>query len=386
MNAADNDFIPRGAFPIYDVQNNTIQDAGKTDRKTVTFKVDISEPLMLSPFLFANPSSNNQGFYGIQNLNFTMNMADAKRAFRSALNKIDGVSVGFENSRLAFTFISPHPSDLLPSRNVVPYYEVPRYISSNNTTITAGASATLFSQSLQLSTIPDKLIIVCRKRLQDQTYQDADSFLAIKKISINFNNASGLCSGFTQQDLFKCSARNDVNQSWLEWSGKANKAGGAGTGSTISTTGSVLCLAFGTDIELNADYYAQGSLGNFNLQFQLDVENTGDADVVPEIVVMTVNSGVLVCERGTCSTYLGLLTKQDVLDASRQQPYSRSDVKRLVGGGWFETLKSVAGKVLPIARQVMEKVDNPIAQVGAKALKAVGYGHKGQHSLEHRLM
>ena len=45
-------------------------------------------------------------------------------------------------------------------------------------------------------------------------------------------------------------------------------------------------------------------------------------------------------ERGTSSTYTGLLTKQDVLEASMQHPMSHSDVKRLVGGGFLDSLKS----------------------------------------------
>ena len=381
-NITDNDFIPRGAYPIYDVEGNTVQEAGKTDRKLVKFKVDLTEPIMLSPFLFGNPESNNQGLTGVQNLSFSMSMADAKRSLRTAKDFIDGVTVSFSNSRVILTYLSPHPSSLLPARSVVPYYEIPRYISNNYGEIAAGATSTLVSQSLQLSSIPDKLIVVVRKRLQDQTYQDTDSFFTIKGVSINFNNASGLCSGFTQQDLWKCSVRNDVGQSWLEFTGKASYADEK-NGKKVFTTGSVLCLAFGTDIELNSDFYAQGSLGNFNLQLQLQVENTSNDAITPEVVIMTMNSGILVTERGTCQTYLGLLTKQDVLEASRQQPYSRGDVKRMVGGGFFDTLKSVAGKllpkVLPIARQAMEASEVPLLQTAAKGLKAIGYGKQQQH-------
>ncbi|MFM7984114.1 MAG: hypothetical protein ACKPKO_32795, partial [Candidatus Fonsibacter sp.] len=50
-----------------------------------------------------------------------------------------------------------------------------------------------------------------------------------------------------------------------------------------------------------------------------------------EMVIMKLNAGVFVNERGTSSTFLSLLTKQDVLDALQQQPYSNFEVRRLVG-------------------------------------------------------
>ena len=106
-----------------------------------------------------------------------------------------------------------------------------------------------------------------------QSYNDTDSFMAIEGISINFNNSSGLGSSFTQQDLYKITAKNGINQSWLEFTGKANGAMTAGAITHVPTTGSVLCLGFGTDIQLNEDYLAQGSLGSYQLSIKVDVKN-----------------------------------------------------------------------------------------------------------------
>jgi hypothetical protein len=44
-----------------------------------------------------------------------------------------------------------------------------------------------------------------------------------------------------------------------------------------------------------------GSLGNFNLQFTLQVENNSDDAIVPEICLVTMQSGILVSERGQTS-------------------------------------------------------------------------------------
>ena len=52
---------------------------------TVHVKFDVCEPIMLSPFIFGS-GNGKQGFYGIQTMNFQMDMAStANRAWRSAI-------------------------------------------------------------------------------------------------------------------------------------------------------------------------------------------------------------------------------------------------------------------------------------------------------------
>ena len=71
------------------------------------------------------------------------------------------------------------------------------------------------------------------------------------------------------------------------------------------------------------------------------------------------NSG----ERGASSTFLSLLTKQDALDSLRQTPYSNFQIKRMVGGGCMDSMRSALGWVhskLPAVRGALEQVQNPI--------------------------
>ena len=143
-------------------------------------------------------------------------------------------------------------------------------------------------------------------------------------------------------------------------------------------------------VQFTEEYYAPGSLGSFNLQLQVTVQN--NQNVVwhgneYEIVRTTMYSGVFVNERGTSSTFLGLLTKQDVLDALQQQPYSSNEVRRMVGGGFLDNIRSGLGWIqskLPAVRGVLENVPHQYAQTGANVLKALGYG-KGQRPIENRL-
>ena len=117
-------------------------------------------------------------------------------------------------------------------------------------------------------------------------------------------------------------------------------------------------LNFAEVIQLTGEYYAPGSLGSFNLQLQqVTVQNNQNAvwhGNKYELVIMTMNSGVFVNERGTSSTLLGLLTKQDVLDALQQQPYSSNEARNMVGGGFLDNIRSGLGWIqskLPAVRR-----------------------------------
>jgi len=413
-NTSDNDLLNRGAWVVDAIYMKSLDGTGNTGN--VQFPVVVStgvlqyvyvqftctEPLLISPFIFSDPKSNNQAFYGIQNLNmiFNINNSASNRIWRSSSLVANKTCIidSWQSSQLLFNYLTGHPSDLLPSRNVVGFYELPRYITTVNQTFIAQTSATnaqvarITSSNIQLNQIPDKLIIFVRQQLSAQTIRTPDAWLSIRGISINFNNAAGILSSATQQDLYRYSVENGSNQSFQEFSGLANVANlSTGVGKIIPTSGSMLILDFGKDINLTEDYYASGSLGNFQLQFNLDVYNTNVTNNgvgAYELVLITMNSGLFVNERGTSSQYTGILTKQDVLDASQMEPYFKKDVERMVGGGFFDTLKSVVGKVLPhltpYAKKYLRK-QGDMGEMGAKVIEALGYGRSGG-KLADRLM
>ena len=295
-------------------------------------------------------------------------MGSANRAWRhygttaTGTSSITDVSIEkIESSKLIFQFLSCHPSQQLSSRCVVPYYELSRYINSQADAVLAlpapafvGSRAVSLTKSYSSSTIsfnqiPDKLIIFLRKPVQ--TCYDSDSFLPITNVNINWNNSSGVCNSFTQADLWKASCEAGSNQTWDEFRGFAYKqlavgineatTPGSGAGSLVATCGSVLILNMAQHVNLIEDFYAPGSIGNFTFQIRVTCENYGSVDVTPELVVATMNSGSFATEKGTSSTYTALLTKEDVLNASQQEPTAHSDVKRMVGGGFLDSLKSV---------------------------------------------
>lgn len=384
VNVADNDLQPRGAFYIVSIAGNTINATGAPQAKTVDIVFETAEPIMCSPWLFADPKSNAQAIYGVTNLNFTFNLAsNANRLWRSASGNITSAVISeIVESELIFSFLTPHASDLMSARNVVPYYEVPRYISTY--TIDTVGENTLTSNTLQLNQVPDKLMIFVRPQLASQTSSFPDYFLPIRGIKVNWNNQSGLLSNATPYDLYRYSRKAGSNQSWAEFYGYAWRNDPAGgSGSQVKTSGSMLMLNMGEAIQITEDWYAPSSIGNFNLQIELQViQNTGlPAGTKYELVLITLNSGVMVTERGSTSIFTAVLDKQTVLDASQKEAYSGADVKRMVGGGFLDTIKSVAGKVLPkalpVAKALLENVDNKYAKMGADVLGAMGYGRSG---------
>jgi hypothetical protein len=62
------------------IADTTIPDVSST---VVYVDIEVCEPILMSPFIFGSPE-NKQGFYGITNMNFQMNMApNANRCWRS---------------------------------------------------------------------------------------------------------------------------------------------------------------------------------------------------------------------------------------------------------------------------------------------------------------
>ena len=380
--AVDPFIKPRGAFPLDYCMASApgqpsvwlvVSDDPDTLRTAyITFTVE--EPLLLSPFLFGHPDSNSQGFYGIQNMSFNINLGEANRVWRHsdqqshATNwdaKIESVSIHkVEESYLQFTYLSCHPSQSLTPRCIVPFYELSRYVSThtgrdvpalnkagfaNYGTKPIASKGTYNSSTISLNQIPDKLIVYLRKPTQN--WKDGDTFFPITKVNINWNNCSGVCSSFSQRDLWTCSVEAGSNQTWDEFRGYAYKGlayryadntAGIGAGQYVPTCGSVLMLDMGTHVNIIEDFYAAGYIGNFTLQMQVEFENWSEEKVAPELVIMTMNSGCFATEKGTSSRYTALLTKDDVLTASQMESVSHSDANRMVGSGKFlDGLKSV---------------------------------------------
>ena len=363
----DIDQIPRGAFPavvtVDRYVNGVFTDNSPvcldpaTNTWVVTVETVITEPLILSPFIFGNPEYNCQGLLGINNMTLTLNIdAQCKRLFSTANPYISAISLGTPASPNGFTtaspigiasqpsapalllkFLSTQPSDLIQTKNVVPYMDFPRYLTSsaNQPTILSLGNSQLTSSNLQINQIPDLFIINVRVPMSQQRWYNTSSFLTINNISINLNNQSGLLSSASQYDLWRMSIRNGSTQSWLEFSGQASQVDTpSGGGDLVATTGSLLVINPAYDLSL-PDYISCGSLGNYNFQFQTSVTNQFGFSITPEIIIICVNSGIFTTQSGGSAIYTGILTKEMVLaskSGSQASAMTSAEVSRMVGG------------------------------------------------------
>jgi hypothetical protein len=241
---------------------------------------------------------------------------------------------------------------------------------SNSTTSTWTQS----TNSITLSSIPDKLIICVRIAPSAQNMYQPDAYLPISNISINFNNQAGLLSTASQYQLHNMSVRNGLLASFDETRGyscngsayQTTNTDWSANGIAISfpkTCGTVLCLAMGKDIPLSEMWYSAGSIGSFVLQMTLSGYSMFEGTLNPdefEVLIIPVFSGCVVMDAGSSSTFTGLLDRKSVLDCKQQEnPIYETDVNRIIGCGLSDTIKSAFGSVvqygLPLAVKVLEK-------------------------------
>ena len=402
-----------------------------------------TEKLVLSPFVFADDCEDDTGLFGINNIQLIMNFksgAPLARILRTrnntgpstATDRFYPVGTGtvlsgttwnqgatggvWSNATLNVQFLTPSLDVPLPPKSVVPYMEFPRYITQQqNGQLSAygvnGYINQLQSQTITLPQIPDLLLIYVKASQvpgqpdpQSPEYGDcylplANSFNSQIKnpLSINFDNFSGLLSSHTSEELYQMSVSNGLQMPWNTWCGLArsenatpggqNLVGGVPVqpfqfpGELRPTVGGFLVLKPSKDITLQPGQ-APSLVGNFTLQFNLQVVNTFNFPVVPTLYVITANSGFFESIRGSSRIIKGVLSEQDIISAPMASAQTRSGLARLVGGISFGSLGSMFSK----AKEIYEKTkpivsaaknalhdDGMMGQVKG-ALGAVGYG------------
>lgn len=410
----DEDFEPRGAYHLDFLQidryvNGVYVDrspicvaAAGTNTWVISIKVSVTEPfLALSPFINCEPE-NSAGIVGVNNMSMVLNIdASCKRLFSTANNAVVGgnslggyisnialglpvapnagssQSVGFVNTRLLFNFLSLQPEQYakISTKNVVPFLDYPRYLTTftSGTTIAPAGSFTLTSQSIQLNQIPDLIMICARVPMSSQNWNYTSSFLTINSVSINFNNASGLLASATQQDLYNLSFRNGSAQSYYEFRGSADVNDNA-TGGVLAkaTTGSMLVLNPVFDFSLPS-YLSASSLGQYQFQFNINVSNQYDFSIVqPELCILTMNSGVFATQQGTSQIFTGILTKEQVLRTKEQNPVPHLDsveYKRMVGG---KLQNRGMGSLMKMMKRVPEAIAAKAGAMSAGAMSGAG--------------
>lgn len=359
-----------------------------------TFRITVLETLMVSPFYWGK--ADYQCLFGIQNFDLSLTLSNVARVFSGALQAIGKNAVGDPdnanaifptglNSLLTFkvredtvqklhmTFITPQPDQEIPRLLHYPYYQIKRF-TQNGPTLTPQASASgLTFNNITLHEIPKRMYIFCKPNVINNDITQADYFTSIEKITINFDNQDGRLSTLDSFDLWKLSAKNGCKMSYVAY----NKV-----------IGSVLCIEFGTDLNLNPLLCA-GVRGNFQYSATIEVKdvrpvypNGGNvADVTPvvySLYTIMVPEGVLTVDDQLVSISIGTLTEEIVAQAPFAPTGFRHEVKNYYGGGMWSNLWSGIKKVFkvgaPIARDIAGAVGSIAGLIPHPSAQGIGMG------------
>jgi hypothetical protein len=390
------------------------------------------EPILLSPFIYAD-QANTSGIYNLQSLSMRFDLGREDRVLRTSWstytgltppintfgwkeqpnglqfqlvpNEGYGIFKGISNSRLNLNYLSPFPSTLLPKTCVLPFMSVDRYITLiNNSRIEAHANNLITYQtttlnSINLSSIPEKLSLCIRPRQQYLKNNITNYNMIISNISVNWNNTSGLLSSCNVYDLHQMSVKAGSNLAFCEFSGRTTADNNDNNNPHISipTVGSTLLLNFGDHITMSNESYAPGSMCVAQLvitvTYGYQVSDVELPENYLEAVLTTYTSGILTIDDGNTNVYFGVLSKQEVLDKVAEDYYfDENDNKRnLIGGSFFGTMRNSIGNIynkmkpymdilMPAVKKQLRAKDNEgneYMQKGANVLEALGYGQSG---------
>ena len=353
-------------------ENSTEQTRGginyvvAVDKKS--FRVEITEPLFLSPF-YSGQGDQPESIVNLNQLNITIRFASNLRKIMSHSSlggAIGNLDVSFYQApEILLNYLSPDLTQMLPAVQTLPYSQMQEYIRPVGVVL-SGASQTVLSDSIKLAMIPERLYLFCRHTRSSMTEDISDAYLAIRRVQVTWNNQSSLLGTASQEELYEMSSRAGLDMTYSQFS---------------KYRGSVFCAQFGKDIGL-LDSEAPGVSGQYTLSTQIEVTNTstlaGDYEF---FMVVQLGGQFSIFESGGRSS-VGMLTQQDVLQArAGAERMDWHEAHRLGGGGFFDSLKkfvnkisrgvqSVSGVVADVAGAIPLPIAQQIAQ-GARTVQGV---------------
>ena len=342
-------------------------DASTAAAMPIMMRFKSVEPLCISPFLWQDAKQFEEvGLYGVTNMTVNMNLQQPGPAngwdtlgqsttdgtskityvdkfnqagsfaplFRAsgfnslysnikltpAFNQVSQQNGPWTDPKLVCTFLTPPPQIALPPVSTVPYCEFPRYVSTDSVQFSTG-TATVKSNTISLSSIPDLLMVYVKSNYRGQTHMD--HYMPISNIQVTFDNYANLCANFTQEDLYGCALASGIDMDYQQFRGYSQNqfptltplTSGAAppydleqfTTQRLQLSGCPTVLRMGQDIPLS-NGLAPGTLGNYSIQVSCTIDNTsgffnylnalGISNNV-SITIVAVNSGFFETIKGS---------------------------------------------------------------------------------------
>lgn len=352
--------LNRGGFP-FQIISNPVGDGVAT--MTAIVQATFCEPLFISPLFFGK--DNGSAFFNVNSMDFTFNFVSGTNSLASRMwshddqlgaNVITSANASFINvinaqPLLLIQYITPMETQVLSPNMPIcyPYFDVQRYVTDLGSVPAApalGSSQTVYSNNIQMSSIPRRIYIYIRQRNQDlyNNPSNTDTYAVINSLSIQFLNKTGLLSGATQQSIYMMSQKNHCNLSWTQWSGGPVQKPGTWA-STIGTVGSVVCIELATDIGLDS-LTAPGKLEQSMLQVQVNFTNIANRTLNMSLYVVPVLEGLFEIQGlGRAVVNIGVISSKDILDCQSKPGVDYNDVQHVNGGNFFSALKNFGSKI-----------------------------------------
>lgn len=340
-NSAEN---ARGGFSQVSFVSS-VQDVG-SGIITEIWDVCVQEPLFISPLLFGD--RDDMGLYGIQTFDITLNLGDLGYMWSHAvvpggsdITDVQGTMTSsnrFGVPSALFCYLTPQVNQLLSPDSVYtyPYYSIDRY-PSNQSLIPPESSITATSNNVQFSSIPRRVYVFLKRSntgISRANFKTTDTYARINKISVNFNNKSGLLSGASAFDLYHMSVRNGLQSSWDQWN---------------RYQGSVLCLDFARDMSLGP-LEVPGILGSYQFQVNVDFTNIHpDEDIEYQLMIVSVSEGSFTVNKQTTLAQIGIIAPEEVLkdeNIRMADHYLAMQGATFYGGAFLDSVKKYGKKAL----------------------------------------
>jgi hypothetical protein len=223
-----------------------------------------------------------------------------------------------------------------------------------------------------------------------------EQYFPITKVNVTWNNQSGLLGTARQVDLYYMSKKSGLKMNYQQFVGGCNGVAGSTLAPTVTyLTGGIVCLDFCDMIPIMEDYYSSGSIGTWSFSVQIDAVNNTASALNPattgqlELLTVFQQSGCFQTTAGVSSQYIGVLSKDIVLRVSQEEPITKIDNERMVGGGLMSGLtkglkaiatspvtKSLLHAISPHIKDKLSHSANPLSGLAHKGIELAGYGKK----------
>lgn len=122
-------------------------------------------------------------------------------------------------------------------------------------------------------------------------------------------------------------------------------------------------------------------IGNFNLQIQMSVTNTNQSvTITPDMYIVAVYDGTLVVSNSSAMASIGVVSKEEVLNAPMSDSITFNELEKIYGGSFFSKFKDYALKANAFLRKYkpISKITgysgNPYVQGVSQVAQLLGYG------------